>query len=54
MNINIHSWNIRGMEMFDKKYLVRKWCNSLKNKDIIFLQEIKLVGKQDAYNLRLV
>ena len=29
--------------MTDRKYIVRKWCNKLKDKDIVCLQEIKVV-----------
>ena len=29
--------------MDDSKYIVRKWCNKLKDKNIVFLQEIKVV-----------
>lgn len=32
--------------MSDRKYMVRKWGNNLKVKDIICLQEIKIVGFQ--------
>ena len=32
--------------MADRKYIVRKWCNKLKDKDIVCLQEIKLVSFQ--------
>ena len=32
--------------MADRKYIVRKWCNKLKDKDIVYLQEIKVVGFQ--------
>ena len=36
--------------MPDRKFLVRRWCNKLKDKDIICLQEIKVVGFQ-AYSM---
>ena len=32
--------------MPDGLLLVRRWCNKLKDKDIICLQEIKVVGFQ--------
>ena len=32
--------------MADRKYIVRKWCNKLKDKDIVCLQEIRVVGFQ--------
>ena len=48
--MHIHSWNVRGLEMSDRKYMVRKWCNSLKAKKNICLQEIKIVGFQ-AYTI---
>lgn len=44
MMMHIHSWNVRGLEMPNRKYVVRKWCSSIKEKDIIYLQEIKKVG----------
>ena len=34
--------------MADRKYIVRKWCNKLKDKDIVCLQEIKVVSFQDS------
>jgi exonuclease III len=46
MMINLHSWNVRGLEMGERKYLVRKWCNNLPTKDIACLQEIKAIGFQ--------
>lgn len=46
MMLHIHSWNVQGLEMPDRKYLVRRWCNRLDTKDIICLQEIKVVGFQ--------
>ena len=36
--------------MPNRKYLVRRWCNKLKDKDFICLQEIKVVGFQ-AYSI---
>ena len=36
MKLNIHSCNVRGMKINDITYLVRKWCNFLKNKDFIY------------------
>lgn len=41
--INIHSWNVRGLEMNDRKYIVRRWRNEIMQKDFICLQEIKVV-----------
>ena len=32
--------------MTGRKYIVRKWCNKLKDKDIVCLQEIKVVNFQ--------
>ena len=49
MKLQIHSWNVRGLEMSDRKYIVRRWCNSIKGKDIVCLQEIKANGYQ-AFN----
>lgn len=40
--------------MSDRKYVVRKWCNSIKEKDIIYLQEIKVVGFQAYTMLRFL
>ena len=48
-NLNIHNWNVRGLEIPDRKYVVRSWCNKLKHKNIICLQEIKTMGYH-AYN----
>ena len=48
--MHLHSWNVRRLEMSDRKYVVRKWCNNLKLKDIICLQEIKIVSFQ-AYTI---
>ena len=49
MMITIHSWNVRGLEMTDRRYIVRKWCNKLRDKDIVCLQEIKVVDFQASY-----
>ena len=35
--------------MADRKYIVGKWCTKLKDKDIVYLQEIKVVGFQASY-----
>ena len=40
--------------MPDRKYLVRRWCNRLDTKDIICLQEIKVVGFQDHSILKFL
>ena len=36
--------------MPNRKFLVRRWCNKLKDKDIICLKEIKVVRFQ-AYSM---
>lgn len=54
MVINLHSWNVRGLEMSKRKYLVRNWCNQIKDKDIICLQEIKVTGFQASCMVRFV
>ena len=46
----MHSWNVRGLDMSNRKYLVKKQCDNLKDKDIVCLQEIKIVGFQ-AYTI---
>lgn len=40
--------------MSDRKYMVRKWCNNLKEKDIICLQEIKVVGFQAYTSMKFI
>ena len=49
MMISIHSWNVRGLEITDRRYIIRKWCNKLRDKDIVCLQEIKVVDFQASY-----
>ena len=34
--VQIHNWNVRGLEMPDRKYIARRWCNVLKGK-ILFV-----------------
>ncbi len=37
--INVHSWNVGGLEMNNRKYIVRRCSNKLIQKDFICLQE---------------
>lgn len=38
------SWNIRGLEALDRKYVVKRFLNMHKEIDCLMLQELKLVG----------
>lgn len=40
MNLKFASWNVRGLEMKDRKKVVIGWCN----KNIICRQEVKVIG----------
>ena len=40
--------------MNDRKYIVRRWCNYLKSKDFICLQEIKVAGFQAHTILKML
>ena len=44
--ISIHCLNVKGVEMNDRKYIVRKWCNKLRDKDTVCLQETKVFNFQ--------
>ena len=54
MKLKIHSWNVRGLEMSDRKYIARRWCYSIKGKDIVCLQEIKANGYQAFNTLKFI
>ena len=54
MKLQIHSWNVRGLEMSDRKYIARRWCNSIKGKDIVCLQEIKANGYEAFNTLKFI
>ena len=54
MKLQIHSWNVRGLEMSDRKYIARRWYNSIKGKDIVCLQEIKANGYQAFNTLKFI
>lgn len=54
MTLNIASWNVRGLEMGNRKYIVRDWCRKLKGKDIICLQEIKVIGFQAPNTMKFI
>lgn len=40
--------------MPDRKYAIRSWCNKLKSKDIICLQEIKTIGYHAFNTLKFI
>lgn len=44
MMLSYTSWNVRGLESPDRKYILRRFLNLEKNKDFVFLQELKAVG----------
>ena len=54
MKLQIHSWNVRGLQMLDRKYIARRWCNNIKGKYIVFLQEIKANGYQAFNTLKFI
>jgi exonuclease III len=42
--IKIASWNVRGLESTDRKYIVKRFLMMVKGIDIMLLQEVKAVG----------
>ena len=40
--------------MSDRKYIARRWCNNIKVKDIVCLQEIKANGYQEFNTLKFI
>lgn len=41
--MNFISWNVRGLESPDRKYIAKHFLDTIKNKDFIMLQELKAV-----------
>lgn len=52
--MNCISWNIRGLESLDRKYVVKRFLKMHKNIDILMLQEIKLVQFTLDINLKCI
>ena len=52
--MNCVSWNIRGLECPDRKFVVKNFLNANGNIDLIMLQEIKFVGFMLESNLNFI
>lgn len=42
--MNCLSWNIRGLESPDRKFVIKRVLNSFDNIDLVMLQEVKATG----------
>lgn len=54
MNLNCVSWNVRGLESLDRKYIVRRFLILEKQKYLVLLQETKVVGFTLENNLKFI
>ena len=52
--MNCISWNIRGLECPDRKYVVKKFISNIRNLDLIMLQEVKAIGFCLESNLNFI
>jgi hypothetical protein len=52
--MNCITWNIRGLECPDRKYVVRNFISGMKNLDLIMLQEVKATGFCLESNLNFI
>lgn len=43
MNLNCISWNIRGLESLDRKFISKRMCKEFGNIDIVVLHEVKAI-----------
>lgn len=41
MDLKCASWNVRGLESLDRKYIVKIFLNMNRNMDVFLLQEVK-------------
>ena len=42
--LKLASWNVRGLENSDRKYIVKRFLKWTKNIDILLIQEVKTIG----------
>jgi exonuclease III len=54
MDLNILSWNVRGLESPDRKKIVRRFLSHYKSKDVVLLQEIKSTNFSLETNLNFI
>lgn len=54
MTLNYISWNIRGLESLNRKQIVKRFLNRCKDKNVVLLKELKLVGFTLENSLRFV
>lgn len=54
MKLNYVSWNVRGLENLDRKYVVKRFLNLRENVDILMLQEVKAVQFPLEVNLKCI
>ncbi len=43
MNLNVASWNVRGLESSDRKYIVKRFLDMSKELDMLLLHEVKAI-----------
>lgn len=54
MDLNFASWNVRGLETPDRKYVVKRFLKLYKKIDLPLLQEIKVVDFWVDINMKCV
>jgi exonuclease III len=52
--MNCLSWNVRGLESPDRKFVIKHFLNSLHSLDFFMMQEIKVVGFTLDSNLNYI
>lgn len=52
--MNFISWNVRGLESPDRKYIAKRFLDTISNKDFIMLQKIKAVDFILDLNLEFI
>ena len=54
MALNYISWNVRGLEASNRKYVVKRLLNSHRELDFMLLQEVKAIGFDLDISLRCI
>ena len=52
--MNFLSWNVRGLESSDRKYVVKRVLDSFNHVDLFMIQEIKAIGFMLDINLNFI
>ena len=53
-SMNCLSWNVRGLESPDRKYVIKRLLDSLHSIDFFMMQEVKAVGFTLDSNLNFI